>query len=498
VQTTGDRSPTMALSSWLNRPLSGGKCFLGWAAATVVFLGCVRLLGGPAYIDASESAYSTWAIAHGHLACAYPPGSPYRFPGINQPISFIAPLWPLISGGIAAVTQIGHQVPFPSAAALGPHCSTALTAMTHWSTRSGAMPTTMKVGYLCWFPLMAGVVAVLRASGRGRSRWEPAALLGLACVPCLLMPLLDDFHPQDLLAMGLVLGALSCARGSRWVWAGVLFGLAVTSQQFALLVVAPLFVVAPANRRIRFSAAVLGTAALVVLPMVAVTSGRALGPALIGSGNTPSIGGTMLWELHLHGVVLVGLSRVLPIVLAMTLASWAVRRLGTAVLEPVPLMALVATSLSLRLVFEQNLFGYYFTALAVSLVLLDVIGGRIRGQLVLWIALVAPLAFNPSPWTLQLREYVPTALMAIALFIIVRDSLRGRVRWYLVAWLVVVISAFAQFPILTTLPLRHSFPTWFWQVLLVPIGLLLAVQPLITFKRTPSVSDQLGEHVLPR
>jgi hypothetical protein len=214
------------------------------------------------------------------------------------------------------------------------------------------------------------------------------------------MPLLDDFHPQDLLAMGLVLGGVACVRRSWWVWAGVLFGLAVTSQQFALLVVAPLFVVAPANRRIRFAAAVLGTAALVVLPMVAVTSGRALGPVLIGSGNTPSVGGTVLWELHLHGAVLVGLSRVLPIILAMTLASWAVRRLGTAVLEPVPLMALVATSLSLRLVFEQNLFGYYFTALAVSLVLLDVIRGRIRGQLVLWITLVTPLAFNPSPWTL--------------------------------------------------------------------------------------------------
>jgi hypothetical protein len=151
VQTTGDRRPIMTLSSWLDRPLSGGKCFLGWVAATVVFLGWVRLFGGPAYIDASESVYSTWAIAHGHLACAYPPGSPYRFPGINQPISFIAPLWPLISSGITAVAQIGHQVPFPSAAAMGPHCSTALTAMTHWSTRSGAMPTTMKVGYLCWF-----------------------------------------------------------------------------------------------------------------------------------------------------------------------------------------------------------------------------------------------------------------------------------------------------------------------------------------------------------
>ena len=53
-----------------------------------------------------------------------------------------------------------------------------------------------------------------------------------------------------------------------------------------------------------------------------------------------------------------------------------------------PLISLVATSLALRLVFEQNIFGYYFMALCVTLVLLDVISGRIRGELVAWLALI--------------------------------------------------------------------------------------------------------------
>jgi hypothetical protein len=255
------------------------------------------------------------------------------------------------------------------------------------------------------------------------------------------------------------------------------------------LVLAPLFVVAPANRKIRFAAAAFGAAAVIVLPMVAATSGRALGPVLIGSGNTPSVGGPVVWELHLHGALLVGVSRVLPILLAMVVASWAQRRLGPAILEPVPLIALVATSLSLRLIFEQNLFGYYFMALAAALVLLEAVRGRIRGQLVAWIALVA-LAFNPAPWKLQFREYLPFFLMAIVLALVVWDVLKGRVRFYLLAWFALVATAFWHFPI--TGPLPQPLPTWLWQLILVPTGLWLAVDPILSFKTERLTCEQLG------
>jgi hypothetical protein len=194
--------------------------------------------------------------------------------------------------------------------------------------------------------------------------------------------------------------------------------------------------------------------------------------------------------LHLHGALLVAASRLLPIALAMALAWWALRRLGPSVLEPLPLVSLVATSLSLRLVFEQNLFGYYFMALAVSLVLLDVIVGRIRGQLVAWLALLV-LAFSPVPWGfisnsvawgLQEREFLPFIAMAVAIGLIVRDARRGRVRRYLVAWLGVVFLAFARLP-WTDPPFRHALPTWFWQIVLVASGLALALGPLLSAVR---------------
>ena len=342
------------------------------------------------------------------------------------------PLWPLVSGAIAGLTGIGHSVPFPSQGALGPNCSGALTAMTHWSAEAKALNPTVQLGYLCWFVLMAGVVALLRASGRGRCGWEPAIFLVFALTPFVMMPLLDDFHPQDVVAMGLILGGVACARRGWWVRAGLLLGLAVTSQQFAFLVLAPLLVVAPPIRPIRFAGAAISAVALVVLPLIAVTSGHALRAITLGSGDTLSIGGTVLWELHLQGVFLVGISRILPILFAMVLAWWAERRLGNSLLEPVPLLSLVATSISLRLVFEQNLFGYYFMALAVSLLILDVVHGQLRGQVVAWLSLVV-LAFDPAPRVHVLSEYSPSVLMVIVCLVILWSVRHGHLHWYLVS-----------------------------------------------------------------
>jgi hypothetical protein len=465
-------------NTWLDRPLSTSWCALGWICALAVFILMSRLLGGPSQGDVFESVYSTWAIAHGHLSCAY-------YPDSNSGLPLIAPLYPLLSGGLAALAHIGSGVPFPSQVALGPHCSSTLMATFRWSVTSGAPLPTYALGYVGGPVLMGGVVALLRATGRGRRVWEPTVLVMLACIPTVWTPLVQFFHPQDLVAMGLALGGLACARRDWWFWAGVLLGLAVTSQQFVLLALVPLVVVAPKHRRNRFVGAATGTAALVVLPVLVATSGRAFGPAILGSGNTRSFGGTVLWELHLHGALLVGASRIAPILMSMLLAWWALRRLGPSVREPLPLVSLVATSLGLRLVFEQNLFGYYFMALTVSVIMLDVIGGRIRGQLVAWIALVA-LAFSPvrwgdvlSPvaWGLQEREFLPFVGLGIALILITHDVLRGRMRTYIIGWFILVALAFGRLPWLDP-ALRSGLATWFWQVVLVSTGLYLASRPL--------------------
>lgn len=361
-----------------------------WVVATAVFVGVTTLLGGLTQLDALLSTYSSWSIAHGNVACAYPPGSSVYFP-------LAAPLYPVIVGGLTALFHVGHGVPFPNHAALGHSCLNWLAPMTRWSVQSHALTPTLRFGYLGWIVLAAGIVAVMRSSGRGRNAWEPAALIAVACAPPVFMCLQNLFHPQDLLAMGLILLAVSCAQRNAWVWAGVLIGLAFTSQQFALLAAAFLFVFVPAKRRLVFSMSAVAIVAVVVVPLMALSSGRALRVALTGSGESGSLVTSIPWELHLTNTGANDALRALPVIAALVLALWARRRLSNAVMEPVVLLSLLATSMAFRLVFEGGLYGYYFMASAVSIVLLDFVRRTFRIEVILWLALVA-LVFWPLPW----------------------------------------------------------------------------------------------------
>ena len=111
-------APSLAISRLQHRGWTGlcrncGVSSVGWLPLAV-FVGAVRLHGGIAQADVGESVFSTWAIAHGNLACAYP-SAPH--------LTLIPPLWPLLSSALAALFHIGDSLPFPSHAALGPHCS---------------------------------------------------------------------------------------------------------------------------------------------------------------------------------------------------------------------------------------------------------------------------------------------------------------------------------------------------------------------------------------
>jgi hypothetical protein len=150
--------------------------------------------------------------------------------------------------------------------------------------------------------------------------------------------------------------------------------------------------------------------------------------ALVGSGLAGAQDKSLTWELHLTGSAAVDVWRLMPIVISAVLAYWTFRRLGRAALDPVPLMALVATSLSLRLVFEEGLYGYYFMAVAVSLIVLDVLRRNFRVELIGWLALIV-LVFDPFPW--------------------------GYDR------------------------LTYSVPMWIWQVLLVTPAVWLSLSPLL-------------------
>jgi hypothetical protein len=233
---------------------------------------------------------------------------------------------------------------------------------------------------------------------------------------------------------------------------------------------------------------------------------RAAEAALVGTGNTGGVG-TVLATLNLRGAPLVFSSRVLPLALSLMLSWWVVRRLRSAALEPVALVSLVAVSLSLRLIFEQALFGYYFMALAVTLVLLDVIGGHIRGSLVAWLAMVTLVflvgpttsygVLNREPWGNQAQDLLTVAVILLAILMITIRVVRSARIPDLLVWLGLVAGAILVWPS-TNDPLSNRFPTAYWQVVLVLLGLVLAARPLLKQIQQSGERQRLGDvHAAP-
>jgi len=471
----------------LDRPLSTAGCILGWVIASIVFLGFTAWIGGPVQGDSALSVFTTWAIAHGNVACAYSLSGVHNLPTLARPNAYLPPLYPLFSSGVLALTHVTYNVPFPTSAQLGAHCLTSDAAMFQWASRANAIMPTIRIGYLTWIALMAGTISLLRASGRGRSGWEPATLLFLAVSAPVFECLTEYFHPQDILAMGLALGSLACALRGRWAWAGILIGCAFTSNQFALLFVGPMFVLVPGKWRIKFVTAAVAVASLISVPIIVLTSGQAFSATVLGTGFTPAPGGgTLLSETHLRGSVLFALARVTPILLSMALAWWAKQRLDDDAVRPIPFLSVIATALALRIVFEFSLFGYFFLGVATTLILIDFIGGHIRGTLLTWLALVT-VFFDPFPWGfasngqawgLAAREWLPNIFLILVAAIILFDLLKHRIRWYLVAAGLLVGVTLVKWP-WNHEALRQQLPTWIIQLALIPFALWLAIQPLL-------------------
>ncbi len=364
-----------AAAGWLDRPLAPARCAIAWLLSATVFTLIVVAFHIQVYTDSVQSVFAAWALAHGDGTCAYAAN-------VYQPTT--APLYILFSAAGVAIFRIGSSVPYP---VLGPHCTDALRTVATWSQQTNALVPTVRIGLLAFPVLLCGVIAVLRTCGRGGTRWEGAVALGVAVLPPVAMCLCLYFHPEDLLALGLSLGALAAARRQRWLLAGLLVGLALESQQFALLVALPLLVLAPSRSRLRYLAGAVAASGAVLLPLVAVTSGRVLHSALVGTATTGS-DATWLALTGLPGAPLHLVSRSLSIGTVLALALWCRGRFGKGALDPVPLVALIAACFDLRLLFDVAAYGYYLAAVAVTLTVLQAVERRVRAGYVVWLVLV--------------------------------------------------------------------------------------------------------------
>jgi hypothetical protein len=203
----------------------------------------------------------------------------------------------------------------------------------------------------------------------------------------------------------------------------------------------------------------------------------------------------VLWEIdHHHALVVVGVSRILPIVAALAISWWVSRRLGAAACTPVVGTSLVALTLGLRLVFEQNVFAYYFMALAVLLVLLDVARGHIRGSLLAWLV-AATLIFHVPNYvfgaalTMHPATVLPPVMVLVAVTMVASGVLRNSTHsdaaptsrvaaWSLFLWSAIAVCALVSWRSGVN-PVFHPIPAWLRQVVVVGTGMMLAAGPLL-------------------
>jgi hypothetical protein len=474
---------------WLDRPVRPFAIILGWIGSTITFLLVATALGGPTEGDSAEVVYGTWAIAHGRFACVYPVVPAHAPTGMADPFALAAPLYPLLTGLVSFVARIGRSVRFPSAHVLGPGCAHGFNAIFHWSVRSSAILPTVRLGYVAWVFVLAGVVYLARSTNLRNTGWEVAAGFAVALVPPVVMCLTYYFHPQDLLAEGLILAATGAFVRRHFLTCGILLGLALTAQQFAILAAIVLCILAGREgwRRLSIGAAV--TVAVIDGPFVVVSGLRAVKTVLLGSSRVGSSaaahGGTVMFTLGLRGIPDFLVSRILPILAAAGVAWWVARTWRGRDVGPMVVVSTVTAGLLSRLAFEVNLFGYYFLAGIVGVVLVEVlrrqVGFDVLALLGLFVVYMNPehvsLVSNLTTYALSLFYDIPIAVMAIAVALLLYDALRRRLSVGLVVWIAFVALAGE-----TDLWNRYNpivnLPEWCWQIVLVGYAILIVARRL--------------------
>lgn len=476
---------------WSAKPLTGSRALFGWIAATALFFVVMYLLGGPSEGDSAESFYTIWAMAHGHFACDFITSRHFHLGGQANPYAGVAPFFPMIGAVLFDLLRLGHSASaYPTMAAMGNHCQNAVPLAFHWSEKNPQIVTsTLKTAYVAWFFVLWGYVAVIRTTKWSKTHLEALGAVLMAVNLPVTMPLAGFYHPQDLIAVGLSLVALAEARRGRWVWAGVAVGVGFTSQQMALFVAVLLVVLAPWERgsilrsaKVRFVAGAGAAVAAIGLPVILTSPIGGLRAVVLGSsraGEVRGFGGTVIWELNLHGALQFFVARVAPFIATAALAYYFKKKLGDRIFDPPYLVALATLAYLTRLVFEVNLFGYYFTATAILLLLLDVVRGGMRRTTLVWLGLVTAefepvhvgLFSNWTSWEIPLHYAVLDVMLAIALLSILYDATRRTFHISSAVFVVVVGVTTSWLP--GVAPIFQP-STWVWQVYLVPEAINLA------------------------
>jgi hypothetical protein len=131
-----------------------------------------------------------------------------------------------------------------------------------------------------------GVWLVSKMRTAGQTRVARGAALLLCVANPMTLSTLESGHPEELLAAVLCVAAVLVALRDRAIWAGVLLGLAVANQEWAIVAVGPVLI-ALSKHRIRALVSSGAVAGAILLPLVA--AGNFVGQLKGASMPTSSI-----------------------------------------------------------------------------------------------------------------------------------------------------------------------------------------------------------------
>jgi len=363
-------------------------------AAAACYAGIVAIrLGPPSGGDTVPLTAVTSALADGHLHLAAsaaslpnPPGYPLlAAPFVAAfPSAVGSPSWCTPSGRVhpAAARQLRSGVVATDVEECGTNGAAAI--LPPWFRAQGLL------GVVSWLVLATGALALLRAARADTLARQAGLLAFLAFLPAASSAIVQLYHPQDVVSLGLALAGLALALRRRWLLAGVLFGVAMLTKQFAVLLLLPALVAAPDRRsRLWLSGAAIAVFAAGILPFLAVDLRATLENLSGFSAGGAAAGQTVLTLAGVHGTVASAVARDAPLVFALVVCVWAHRRPGMHADRPVTLVALALVCTGSRLVFESVVFPYYLLAASVLVLLLDLVARRSPHWSLTWCAAAA-------------------------------------------------------------------------------------------------------------
>jgi hypothetical protein len=360
--------------------------------------------GPPPGGDTRGLVQVTTALSSGDLGAAAsntslpdPPGYPLLMSPLVAAFGSLvgAPTWCVPAAAPRPGAGPAHGAPTPEACP-GSGRPTGVTTgappLRPWYRSQGVLAV------LAWVVMALGSLALLRAGTSSTLVQEAGLLMFLVFLPSASSAVVQLFHPQDIMSLGLALGGLAQAVRQRWALSGLLFGAALVTKQYALLLALPALAAAPTVRaRLRMVAVAVVVAAAALLPFL-VAAPRATVDNLSGaSGGGSVVGATVVSLTGATGHLGAAVARGAPVVFASIVCLWAWRRFGPALGQPRLLLSLALVCVGSRLIFESVVFPYYLLATSVVFFELDLVARRLPVRALCWCAAAAFfVSFHPS------------------------------------------------------------------------------------------------------